>query len=166
MKVLDLKKENKENLPEEKSTVPVFEWEGEKKSQKDVIWQIGAIVFLILVMGLFLYQKNYFGVMTVLIIIFLMFIAQQGNEKIQCAISKKGFRVKNELFLWENIKSFWIFEDSSELSLKIKKGIVQNVSVPIHEKDTERIKKFLLTFLPEEEVQKSLSEIIVKKIGL
>lgn len=45
MKVLDLKKENKEKPSEEKSTVPILEWRGEKKSQKDVRWQIGIVVF-------------------------------------------------------------------------------------------------------------------------
>lgn len=119
-----------------------------------------------MIVGLFLYQKNYFGVLTIVMVMFLIFFAQQGNEEIHCAISKRGFKIKNELFLWENIKSFWIFEGISELCFRIKKGVVQNISVPIKIEDKERIKKILSNFLPEEETQRSLSEIIVKKIGL
>ena len=162
----DLKEKNKENLSPEKKMISFFEWKEEKKSQKDIKWQIGVIFLLALIVGLFLYQKNYFGTLTMLMIIFLIFFAQKSNEEISCAILKRGFRIKNELFVWQNIKSFWIFENTSELSLKIKKGIVQNISVPIRKKDIKTIRNLLLRFLPEEETHTSLSEIIIRKIGL
>jgi hypothetical protein len=162
---VDIKKEN-EQIPAEDELRPLFEWKIQNKPQPNVYFQVGALIFLLIVATFFFWQKNYFGAMAILMVIFLIFISQREKEEIYCAITKKGMRVKNELFPWENLESFWIFEDTSEIYLKNKKAILQQVSIPIRFLDAKKIRKLLLGFLPEKEVQRSLSEIFARKLGI
>lgn len=146
---------------------PLFEWRSKKKPQASPYFQVFSVIFLIATAVFLLFlQKNYFGTVAILMVLLLIFMLQQKEEEIYCAITKRGLRVKNEIFPWQNLERFYIFENLSELHFKPKKSILQKISVPINKKDSSKIKKIILQFIPEKEIQISLSEIIVRKLGL
>ncbi len=146
--------------------IPLFEWKAPKNPIASPYFQVGTLILLLVMSGYLFWQKNYFGVMTLLMAIFLLFISQKGKEELYCAILKEGIRVNNEIFRWENLEGFWIFEGFSEVYLKTKKAFLKNIPIPINKEDSERIRNLMIQFLQEKEIQISLSEIIIKKLGL
>lgn len=166
MKNIDLKKTEKETPSPTEDLNALFDWRLKRKNQGNPYFQLGALIFLLIIGGFFFWQKNYFGTIAILGSIFLIFLSQKREEEIYCAILKGGIRVNNELFSWKNIESFWIFEEAEEIYFKTKKAFVQNVPVPILKEDSGKIKNLLKTFIPEKKAQISLSEIIIRNLGI
>lgn len=167
MKILDnIKKERENDHSSVDNLKTLFEWEIKKSAQQSIALKMAVIVFLIIITIILFLQKNLFGGIAILMAIFLIFMMQTNNkEKIKYAILRGGIKIGKETFPWRNLKSFWIFENIPQLYIKTKGNLVQNISLPIEEKNIEKIREILLDFLPEKETTISLSEIIFKKLG-
>jgi len=167
MKILDnIKKEKGNNQSSVDNLKTLFEWKIKKSAQQSMVLKIGVIVFLLIITIILFLQKNLFGGVAILMAIFLIFMMQTNNkEKITYAILGGGIKIGKETFPWKNLKSFWIFENIPQLYIKTKGSIVQNISLPIEEKNIGKIREILLNFLAEKETTISLSEIIFKKLG-
>jgi hypothetical protein len=125
-----------------------------------------VIVFLIIITIILFLQKNLFGGIAILMAVFLILMMQiNSKEKITYTILQGGIKIGKETFPWKNLKSFWIFENIPQIYIKTKGTMVQNISLPIEEKNIEKTREMLLEFLPEKEATISLSEIIFKKLG-
>lgn len=167
MKATDIKKKKERQLSPLEDANILFEWQIQKKLQVNIYLQFGVVIFLLIVVGFLFWQKNYFGSFTILIIILLIFLLKKEGGEINCAILNHGIRLKNEFFPWKNLESFWIFEDNiPEIYLKTKKAFVQNIPIPIKIKDAKKIKSILIKFLPEKKTQRSLSDIILRTLGM
>jgi hypothetical protein len=162
MKVLDLKKKSEKDEPQ----AILFKWAYKRKEGIDRNWQIGVSLFFVFCLVFFFWQKNYFGVGLILIIAFLIFFLPRQAKEQSFAILKRGVRIENEIFPWENLESFWIFEEPPELYLKNKKNFPSYITLSLNERDVDRVKKILLNYLPEKETERSTFDIIGKKIGI
>lgn len=161
MKITDVSK----NINNEEPQAVLFKWnyKGENIDKK---WQISISVFLVLCFALFLWQKNNFGAILILIILFLIFMLPSQKKEQYFTILKRGVGIGNEVFPWENLESFWIFEDPPELYIKNKKMFPSYLTLPLNKQDIGRVKNILLNYLPEKETERSINDIISKKLGL
>lgn len=155
-KVIDLKKE-------EAPGKIFLKWEV-RKEKKDKNWQIGVVIFILFSFFFFLSQGNYFGIILIFVITFLIFFLPR-RKGTQFAILERGVKIGNEVFPWQNLKGFWIFEDPPELYLKSKKSYLPYIILPLLENHPEKVKKIVLNFLPEEEMERGIFDIIERKLG-
>jgi hypothetical protein len=143
----------------------LFEWKSENKKINDNSFKILVIIFLFLFLFLLVWQKNFFGSTAVIMVIFTLIIGSGKDEIVECSILREGIKIKKELFPWKNLNSFYIFQDNPEIYIKTKKGILQNIVVPINIEDAEKIRNIINKFIPEKEAQRSFSDLVLKKLG-
>ncbi len=164
MATADVSKNIKKPEPQE---VVLFKWnyKGENIDQK---WQILTGVFLILCLVLFLIDKNYLGIGIVIIIGFLIFLLSYYKKDQSFAILKNGIKIKNEIFSWDDLESFWMIEEEPlEIYIKHKNNkFLGHIVLPFHKKDTGKIKNILLSYLPEKEKKRRPVDKFFRKIGL
>lgn len=162
-KIIDLKKRTPEESAEEK---PILSWEIEEKGNIEKNWQIGLIIFLIFCLVFVLWQKNYFGLVLVLVISFLIFLLPQ-KKKTYFAILKRGARRGMEVFPWHNLESFWIFEIPPQIYFRSKKTYLPyHIIFPLPRGYIENTREIISNFIPEKEEEKNIFDILSERLGL
>ena len=89
-------------------------------------------------------------------------------REMRFAVTGRGVEVGKRLYAFESIESFWIHYDPplfKELVLKSKKAIMPHIKIPLDDLDPLQLRKTLLRFLPEEEQEISLIDVISKRLG-
>ncbi len=89
-------------------------------------------------------------------------------REIRFAVTGRGIEVGKRLYTFEGIESFWIHYDPplfKELALKSKKAVMPHIKIPLDDFDPLQLRKTLLRFLPEEEQEISLTDVISKRLG-
>ena len=99
----------------------------------------------------------------------LILYATKKPEIQDILIDDNGIHVGENSFLYNELKSFWVDYQpghDKELSLESKKWYVPYVKVSLENKNPIEIRSWLVSFLPEKEHEKSVIDLIGKKIGL
>jgi hypothetical protein len=84
-------------------------------------------------------------------------------------IVPEGILAGNELYEFENIRSFWIFYDPKNIkviSLHIKSYLTPFVHIPIQNEDPVEIRRILLKYIPEIKQEHNLAEILERFLGI
>lgn len=84
-------------------------------------------------------------------------------------IVPEGILAGNELYEFENIRSFWIFYDPTYkkvVSLHIKSYLTPFVHIPIQDEDPVEIRRILLKYIPEIKQEHNLAEILERFLGI
>ena len=99
-----------------------------------------------------IFGNYFFALLLVLGGILLGFYAVKKPDMIFYELSEKGLKIKNELFPYENIKSFWVRTDlpagagiKPALFIKSTRMFMPIISMPIEEAQAEKIKSLMLT---------------------
>jgi len=161
-KVIDLKKRSPDEL-EEKA---LLSWEIEEKTARKKNWQIGLIVFLITCFTFVLWQKNYFGLILILVIAFLVFFSPT-KKRTYFAVLQRGARRGTEIFPWHNLKDFWVFETPPEIYFTSKKTpLSYHIIFPLPKDYIEKARKIISNFIPEKEMEKNILDLLSERLGL
>jgi hypothetical protein len=94
--------------------------------------------------------------------------AYRAPRQIHVAITGRGIRIENRLYLFDNLESFWILYDPPlfrDLVLRSQKTFTPIIRVPLGDLDPLPLRKILLRFLREAEEEPSLTDIIAKHLG-
>lgn len=89
--------------------------------------------------------------------------SQKKPRTLEFSIATDGVKVGNEIYLYENMKSFWIFYDpphTKMISLHIKSSMLPFVHIPIAQEDPSVLREKLLKFVPEEKQDPGLVDIL------
>ncbi len=89
-------------------------------------------------------------------------------REVNLAATSRGIKVGNRLYLFEDLKSFWIHYDppfAKELILESRKAFVPHIRAPLGDVEPLRLREILLRFLKEDKHEDSLSDTISKTIG-
>ncbi|MDO8500187.1 MAG: hypothetical protein Q7S66_06085 [bacterium] len=176
--VLDLKKLRKEIIGNE---IPEIEAPKEKlllaadtdqetratwEAPEYIVFPKKRLWFLILaaatamLAGFSFYYANYFFTLFIILAGFLVaWFAVNEPKHVRFAITPEGVRFKNRVYLYEDLKSFWVFDEEppfGELSIESKKVFMPYLKAPLGNADPDEIRKMLLKFLPEEQQNESL----------
>ena len=151
------------------------------KTTKEITWQAGEYIHykrsqdwywvagLIAVLGVIiaLVFTNFLLVIIIIISTFIVFLlANRPPDEITISITTQGIRIKNSLYLYNDIGSFAIREEEpAKLLIHTSRLIMPNIYIPIENQDPELIKNFLEQYLPEDPYEESLSEKIMESIG-
>jgi hypothetical protein len=136
--------------------------------EKNPLWFLTggfvAIIFLIFS----LWTKNFIFAVIIILATFSIFIwAQKKPKKITFSLMPKGLKIDENIYAFDHLKSFWIFYDPPEikfLSIESKKIFMPRIIIPIADENPNRIREFLLKYLPEIEQRESLIDILARRL--
>lgn len=139
----------------------LFEWETpeyiEHKKGTDWYWWLSLIVVGLLIFAA--YERSFLFVIFVVLGWFtIMLYSAKPPEIIRISIAQQGVIVGENMYLWTNIKSFWIFEKiyKKEISLELKKAFMPYLKIPLGNIEPATVREILLKFIPEKEQEESL----------
>jgi len=146
-----------------KWSAPEFEQYEKGKSWYVITGIIAVILFLIAI-----FTKNFlFALMITLAYFIISAYASKKPQEIKLTITSQGVKVKQILYTFENLSSFWLFYDPpeiKELSLRSKKSIMPYIRIPLGEQDPVAIRQMLIKYLPERKHKESLIDNLARQI--
>lgn len=139
----------------------------EKERGNDWFWALGVIVVASAITS-FIYSNYFFSLFLVIAGILLVIFAVKKPDLVFYELNEKGLKIRNRLFPYENIKSFWIKKDVEKPTLFIKseRSFMPIISMPLDPNHIEEIKNMMLSKnVPEEEMKEHVSEKIMDSLG-
>ena len=135
-----------------------MEWETpeytEHKKSADWYWYLALGAVLLLIYAA--YTRSFlFAALVVVGWFTIMLYSARTAKIIKVAISESGIQIEQNIYPWNNIKSFWIFVGKNELSLELKKTLMPHIKIPLGETDQKEAHEILLRFIPENEQEES-----------
>ena len=88
---------------------------------------------------------------------------QKDPRVITFAITSKGIIADKELYLYENINSFWIFFDpphTKTISLHTKASVLPFVHIPLQKEDPVHLRELIMQNIPEIKQDPSLIDAL------
>jgi hypothetical protein len=151
----------------------------EKERSKDWFWALGIIVVTSSIASI-IFENYFFAALLLLAGFLLGFFAIKKPDTITYELNEKGLKVRDRLYPYENIKSFWIQINSSSetnskegeenikpmLFIHSERMFMPVFSMPIDEDLAEDIHSIMLSQnVAEVEMKEHPSEKIMEMIG-
>lgn len=156
---------NEKEVSKEKIEWLAPEYENKEQSV-DWFWALGVIVVTTAVTSIII--KNYFfAILMVLGGGLLAYFAVQKPGMLDYELNEKGFKVRNRLYPYENIKSFWVQEKPKPLFfINTERFFMPIVVMPLYGNITEKVRqKMLANNVPEEEMREHHHIKIMEDLG-
>ena len=141
-------------------------WEApeyERFSKGQLWFLILGLATLTLAAVAFYYGNYFFALFIVIAGILVGWFAVREPKTIHFAVTSEGVQFENKIYLFDDLKSFWIFYEPplfKELSVESKKIFMPHLKAPLGDADPDEIRKKLLKFLPEEKQKEPFITII------
>jgi hypothetical protein len=87
---------------------------------------------------------------------------QKEPKLINFKISSQGVTTDQEIYEFENLKSFWIFYEppyEKMLSLESKNKMMPHINIPLGNEDPVKIRQILIDFIPEVKQEHNIVDI-------
>lgn len=144
-----------------------LEYEHREKST-DWYWALGILIVIGAVIA-FITKNFLFGVLLLIGGFLIGLFAGKKNQPISIEISLRGILINNDLIGFNKVSSFWIYRNPfgvRKLILKTSRNFAPIISIPIPDdiRATE-LREFLLGIVPEIEMQESIIDLIMERIG-
>lgn len=144
----------------------------EKERSPDWFWALGIIIVTSAIASI-IFGNYFFAVLLVLSGVLLGFFAVKKPDIVPYELNTKGLIIRNRLYPYENIKSFWVqLDPSGETNLKpmlfihSERAFMPIISVPINETMAQDIHSIMLSQnIPEVEMREHPSEKIMEVLG-
>lgn len=150
---------------EEKISWTALEYE-EKIRTEDWFWALGIIIVASSVAAI-IFNNYFFAALIIISGLLLGFLAIKKPELIPHEIGPKGLKIKNRIYLYENIKAFWVSEEPTPiLFIKSERLFLPVISMPTEEQLVTKIRNaFISKGIPQEEMKLHLSEKMIESLG-
>ena len=138
-----------------------------KDKTADWYWAVGLMSLAIIVTS-FIMHNVFFAILILISTVILISFSITAPRIVEISMNQKGIKVDKELYPFVSIESFWVDsvdEENPKILLKSKKKIMPLIVIPIEEHHPLDIREFLLQYLKEEEINESLSQKIMEKLG-
>jgi hypothetical protein len=133
-----------------------FAWQAPefKHYEKNSGWYITLVAIAVLVVGFQIFQKDYFGALSLALI--AAFIAGFANSKpkmVNIRINDKGIYIDSLFLPHKTIRHFWMVNnpDHKTLNLETTTYLNRTVILELMDEDSEEIRAFLVKYIPEHE---------------
>ena len=144
----------------------------EKERSQDWFWALGIIVATSSIASI-IFGNYFFAALLVLSGILLGFFAVKKPDTVTYELNAKGLKIRNRLYPYENIKSFWVQLDTSGetnlrpmLFIHSERAFMPILSIPIDETLAVDIHSILLNRdIAEVEMKEHPSEKIMEVLG-
>lgn len=153
-------------IAEKKLEWSALEYE-EKERDPDWFWALGVIIVAGAITS-FIYNNYFFGLLLIVGGILLGFFAIRKPELIFYELNKKGLKIRDRVYLYKNIKFFWIkkHEEKTALLIMSERMFMPMISIQIDETISEEVRNFMLEGnVLEKEIKEHMSEKIMDSLG-
>jgi len=155
----------------EKLVWSALEYE-ERDRSPDWFWALGIIVATSSIASV-IFENYFFAALLLLSGVLLGFFAIKKPDMVTYELNAKGLNIRNRLYPYENIKSFWIQLDTSgKTNLKpiffihSERAFMPILSIPIDESIAEDIYSVMTSKnIAEVEMKEHASEKIMEVLG-
>lgn len=140
-----------------------------KEKSKQWYWIVGVAGIAIIILAIIL--KNYLFAFFALVGIVLMFLLSNREPMtVGVEVSEQGIKIHDEMFPYERLHAFWIRYNRNQepiLLLLSEKRITPLLSVRINDRQIQpaELRAFLSEFIPEQEMQESVTNRVIDRIG-
>ena len=156
---------------DEKLIWSALEYE-EKDRSPDWFWALGIIIVTSSIAAI-IFENYFFAALLTLSGILLGFFAVKKPDTIIYKLNEKGLTIRNRLYPYQNIKSFWVQVDmrgetnvKSILFIHSERAFMPILSIPIDETIAEDIHSIMLSQnIAEIEMKEHPSEKIMEVLG-
>ncbi|MCX6752059.1 MAG: hypothetical protein NTZ87_00965 [Candidatus Nomurabacteria bacterium] len=146
----------------------------EKERSSDWFWALGIIVVTSSIASI-IYDNYFFAALLFLSGLLLGFFAIKKPEIISYELNSQGLKIRNHLFPYENIKSFWVqigssttgnIETKPTLFIKSERAFIPIISIPIENILAHEIHSIMISRdVAEEEMKEHPSSKIMESLG-
>jgi hypothetical protein len=148
-----------------------IEWQAPEYDhfEKDAnwFWITGSIAVLFVLIAIIL--KNFLFAVILLVGGFTaMLYAARPPELIYFALTPKGVRIKNRLYPYDQLQSFWVNDNNRKrkIILESERFFLPHLIIPLPaEVSDEEARAYLLPLLAEVRHEESLADIIADTLG-
>jgi hypothetical protein len=148
-----------------------IEWQAPEyifyEKSSDWFWAVGIITIAVFLAALFL-KSFLFAVLIILAGFSIALYGARVPKKISFLVGPGGIKIKDRMYDYENLKSFWIEYNppiKKELIIESKKKFIPHITILIEDINPEKLRNYLLQFLPEEKKEESLISIFFRWIN-
>ena len=165
-----IKVQTEDNTSETNFDFSEINWEIERPDlapkTTEWFWALGIFALAIIVFSVLL--KNYLLIVIVALAAFIIYSSKNKKpELINFRLDNDGLYIERKFYPYENFESFWIFParvgKERELVFRYKRHLAPLLIVPFHNNDEPRIRRILNKYLPENEEQESLIDLLRKR---
>jgi hypothetical protein len=137
--------------PEPKSQEVLLSWSSParlfKKRDKEYFTNIGAIVFLLIVILVF--AREFLLIAAVVSVVFLIYVLSTvPPENIDHRITNLGIESGGHYYRWEELSEFWFEEQWGQVMLILKPHIDSRTIVLLGDQDKNRVRELLSKHIP------------------
>jgi len=145
----------------------------EKERNTDWFWALGVIVVASSLAAI-IFGNYFFAILLIIGGVLMGFFAIKKPDMVFYELNEKGLKIRNRIYLYENIKAFWVQKSLSDdgkimppaLFIKSQRLLVPVFSVPIEEISVVKIHNIMLAYdVPEKEMKEHPSEKIMESLG-
>lgn len=159
-----------ETPPPERKHLPeaLFSWQAPEFEtfEREKRWYLWVALILLAIIGYATYTNSPIMAITFILIGVVGYVYLNKEPRIlDFQITAKGIMAGKDLYDFESIDSFWIFENSTRLdilSLHIKNRLTPFVHIPFYEENSPQIRSLLLEYIPEEKQELTLADSLEK----
>lgn len=140
----------------------ILAWEAPEyfHHQKNTDWYWWVGLFAVVLLGFAVWQRSFlFGALILIGWFTIVLYAARAPRVIGIAVTERGIAVENKLYLWHELKSFWIFYNPplvKEISLESKRGAIPYIKLPLGDENPTKVRETVAKFIPEVEQPESL----------
>ncbi len=170
-KEIDEKEIYRLNL-KKKGAKTLLHWQGPEYENyaKDYRWYLIASILLSLIVFYAVWNDSPLMAIVFILIGMVGYIYLEKPPRIlNFRITPSGIVAGNELYLFEEAESFWIFYDPPHrriISLKMKNRFIPYVHFPLHQVDPVDVHKILVKFLPQKKQKPSLVDVLERLLHI
>ncbi len=146
-------------------SAPEFEMFEKDKKRLSYI----ALVLLVIIVYATFTNNPIMAIVFVLIGIVAYMQLNKEPRILDFRIVPKGVLAGNEIYEFENMRSFWIFYDPKYkkiISLHTKNYLTPFVHIPVENEDPVEIRRILLKYIPEIKQEHNFAEILERFLGV
>ncbi len=139
---------------------PIFSWQASEYSyhEKGFLWYFIIVVIAILSVAAAVYFKQWLliAVIIMFVIVFIQYAKRKPKLR-EYAISEKGLKIDDEIYLFKQMRSFWFTSGHEGMILNLQplKKISIFISAPLGDIKVEDIRAIIGKYLPEQKKLKA-----------
>lgn len=145
-----------------------MEWQVEDRqpNTKSSEWYLAVGIIVLAVAGTAVIFKNILlAVLIVIAFVSIVLNHRRKNQILNVAITRKGIKIDDLLYTFDNLESFHVDEGRDLLILKSKKFFSTHIMIPIEGVSPEELEQILGEYLESEEMRESALEQFLEYLG-
>jgi len=150
----------------------LHQWQGPEFEvyEKSDQWYAWAGIFLLVIVVYAMFTNGPIMAITFIMVGIVGYIQLQKDPRnVNFAITTEGIIADKDIYLFENVYSFWIFYDPHHtkiISLHTKASMLPFVHIPLQDEDPVQVREILLPYIPEIKQEPSMVDTIEKLLHI